>query len=226
MPRNDGDRPPVLAHRRFVADRAAYADLDLAQRFQKIHETNLWGADTSVSGLGSELDATAVLRAELPPLLAGLRVSSLLWINSAALGVTYTGVDIVPALVQRLRMAAAAGHIRGEYLLADITCDPLPKRDAILCRDAMVHLSFRNIARAIANFQASGAQWLIATTFPDWQTNRDCDDGDWRPLNLACAPFGWGQPVALVNERCTEAGGGWDDKSLGLWPLAGLPPMA
>ena len=35
----------------------------MAQRFQRIHDCNLWGAPESVSGLGSEIDATAVLRA-------------------------------------------------------------------------------------------------------------------------------------------------------------------
>jgi hypothetical protein len=95
----------------------------------------------------------------------------------------------------------------------------LPRCDAILCRDCLVHLSFANIERAVANFRASGAKWLIATTFPEWQTNADCEDGDWRALNLERAPFSWGPPVELLNENCTEAGGGWRDKSLGVWRL-------
>ena len=119
---------------------------------------------------------------------------------------------------------AAAGDIRGEYQLADITSDPLPQCDAILCRDCLVHLSFANIARAVANFQASGATWLIATTFPDWQANCDCEDGDWRALNFERAPFDWGPPVELLNENCDEAGGGWCDKSLGAWRLSDIKP--
>jgi hypothetical protein len=230
MARADQDRPPVLAHQRFIADRAGFAGLDLAQRFARIQQTNLWGADSSVSGLGSEADATAVLRTALPPLLARLGAASLLdapcgdagWINRCDLGVRYIGVDIVPALVQRLQSAAADGVIRGDYQLADITCDPLPRCDAILCRDALVHLSFANIARALDNFRRSGAQWLIVTTFPDWQHNADCEDGDWRALNFQRPPFDWGPPIDLLNENCTEAGGGWRDKSLGVWRLAGL----
>src|SRR5437868_5967469 len=103
---NDSDRPPVLAHQRFVKDQTSFADLDLAQRFRRIHDTNLWGAAASTSGLGSELDATAVLRAELPRLLARLGASSLLdascgdagWINAANLNLRIVGVDIVPSL--------------------------------------------------------------------------------------------------------------------------------
>jgi hypothetical protein len=228
MAPSDSDRPPVLAHQRFLEDRESFAGLNLAQRFRRIRETNLWGAEASISGLGSEMDATTVLRAELPRLLKKLGVASLLdapcgdagWINHADLDVRYAGVDIVPSLIEVLQARAAAGEIDGEYRLADITGDSLPRCDAILCRDALVHLSFANIERAVANFRASGATWLIATTFPDWQANQDCEDGDWRALNFERAPFKWGPPVELVNENCTEAGGGWRDKSLGVWRLS------
>jgi hypothetical protein len=228
MAPRDSDRPPVLAHQRFLQDRESFAGLDLAQRFQRIYDTALWGAPASSSGLGSEMEATAVLRAELPRLLSKLGVASLLdapcgdagWINHADLGVRYVGVDIVPSLIERLQARAAAGEIKGDYRLADITEDTLPRCDAILCRDALVHLSFANIKRAVANFRTSGAAWLIATTFPEWHINGDCEDGDWRALNFERAPFDWGPPVELVNENCTEAGGGWRDKSLGVWKLA------
>src|SRR5262245_13464146 len=185
MPIDDSARPPVLAHQRFVADRKAFAGLNLQQRFQRIHDTNLWGAAESVSGLGSEIDATATLRAELPALLRRLEVNSLLdapcgdagWIACIDLGVRVTGIDIVPDLIEALRDRVARGEIAGDYHLADITSAPLSRCDAILCRDCLVHFSFANIDRAVKNFRRSGAKWLITTTFPDWQENRDCEDG-------------------------------------------------
>src|SRR4029079_3449220 len=96
------NRPPVLAHQRFVADRANFAGLDLAGRFERIQRPNLWGAATSVSGLGSEDHATSALREALPPLLQRLGVRTLLdapcgdagWIGRCRLGVDYIGVDI------------------------------------------------------------------------------------------------------------------------------------
>jgi len=232
MPSSDSERPFVLAHQRFLADKESFAGLNLAQRFARIHDTNLWGAEESASGLGSEMDVTAVLRAELPRLLARLGAASLLdapcgdagWINQTDLRARYLGIDIVPDLIEKLRARAGAGEIRGEYRLGDITADALPRCDAILCRDALVHLSFANIARTVANFRASGATWLIATTFPGWQTNADCEDGDWRALNFERAPFNWGAPVELLNEDCQEAGGGWRDKSLGVWSLSAVVP--
>jgi hypothetical protein len=233
QPLSDSERAPVLAHERYLADRAAFDGLDLRQRFERIHRTNLWGAATSVSGLGSEADATAVLATGLPLLLRQLGVTSLLdapcgdagWIQRIELGVDYIGVDIVPAIVAELQRRAAAGEIGGRYLLADITRDALPRADAILCRDALVHLSYAHIGRAIENMRRSGATWLIATTFTEWQANRDGDDGDWRALNFCRPPFDWPAPTALLDERCTEAGGSYRDKSLGAWRVDALPPL-
>src|SRR5258708_32881455 len=111
MSSSDSNRPPVLAHQRFLEDKESFAGLDLAQRFRRIHDTNLWGALASASGLGSEMDATAVLRAELPRLFEKLGITSLLdapcgdagWINSTNSRVRLIGVDIVPSLIERLQ---------------------------------------------------------------------------------------------------------------------------
>ncbi len=143
MSSSDSDRPPFSRISASLRT-GTFAGLSLAQRFQRIHDTNLWGAAASTSGLGSEIDATAVLRAELPRLLQKLGVTSLLdapcgdagWINAADLGVRYVGVDIVPALIERLRARAAAGEIKGEYQSRRYHRDSLPRCDAILCRDA------------------------------------------------------------------------------------------
>src|SRR5258708_5788922 len=178
MSSSDSNRPPVLAHQRFLEDKESFAGLDLAQRFRRIHDTNLWGAAWSASGLGSEMDATAVLRAELPLLLQKLGVASLLdapcgdagWISVADLRVRIIGVDIVPSLIERLQARAAAGEIKGEYRLADITRDPLPRCDVILFRGCLLHLSFANIECPVGDFRASGAEWLIPTNFPNCLT--------------------------------------------------------
>lgn len=216
-------RPAVLAHQRFAADAAAFAGLSLAARFDRIHATNLWGADSTRSGLGSAASATAAVRRVLPALLAQLGVTSLLdapcgdagWISSIPADVTYIGLDIVPAIVS----AARADFPAGDFRVGDIVAGPLPHADVILCRDCLVHLSFANIARAMATFRASGARWLLTTTFPDLGVNEDCADGDWRGLNLARPPFAWPAPVATILEECEEASGGWSDKALGVWRL-------
>ena len=66
----------------------------------------------------------------------------------------YHGIDIVPGLIADLQQRADAGELPGTYKLADLTCDDLPGCDVILCRDCLVHLSFANVERAVANMAA------------------------------------------------------------------------
>lgn len=226
-----GERPPAIAQQRFAARRAEFADLDLAQRFKRIHETNLWGADTSVSGVGSELDATAAIRERLPGLLKEHGVRSMLdapcgdhrWMAGLDLDLDrYVGIDIVPSIIETLQLRYRDDGHRS-FLLSDITRDPLPHCDLILSRDSLVHFSFKTLKRAVRNLKASGAVWLLTTTFPELERNEDIEDADWRPLNLERAPLDWPAPVEIINERCTEADGAYADKSLALWRLNDLP---
>lgn len=224
-------RPPAIAQERFAARRAEFENLDLAQRFRRIHDTNLWGADTSVSGVGSELAATAAIRERLPSLLKEIGARSLLdapcgdhrWMAHLDLGIErYVGVDIVPSIVEKLQAQYRNDPLR-TFVLADMTADALPRCDLVLSRDCLVHFSFATLSRAVRNLKASGATWLLTTTFPDLAHNDDIMDADWRPLNFEAAPLDWPKPVELINERCTEANGAYADKSLGLWRLVDLP---
>ena len=227
------DRPPTVAERRFAERQAELADLDLRARFARMYETNLWDGAESRSGVGSSLAATATVRAELPALLRSLGVRRLLdvpcgdfhWmahVDLAAAGVAeYVGGDVVPALVAANRARhAAPGR---EFVEVDLTRGPLPRADAVLCRDCLVHLSFANVWRALAAIRASGATHLTTTTFTDRAANADVADGDWRPLSLERAPFHFPPPAALLVERCDEEGGAYADKSLGAWRVAELP---
>ncbi len=224
----DQDRPLVPAHLFFQEERESFLDLDLRKRLEKIHQTNLWQAETSRSGPGSEEDATCKIRQELPTLFKNLGISTLLdapcgdasWIMKCNLGVEYTGLDIVPDLINELKEKKQAGLIDGQFALADLTVDPLPRADAILCRDCLVHFSFANIEKAIINFKRSGAEFLITTTFSEWNTNQEIEDGDWRALNFLRPPFSWPEPVALLYEGCTEVDGAYKDKCLGVWKLS------
>jgi len=239
-PMSDPVRPPTIAERRFAERAAELAALDLPARFARMYETNLWDDAESRSGAGSSLAATAHLRAELPALLHRLGVRRLLdvpcgdfhWmahVDLAGAGVTaYAGGDIVEAIVARNR--ARYGAPGRDFVRVDLTAGPLPDvagapADAVLCRDCLVHLSFANVARALDVVRASGARWLITTTFPARPANADVVDGDWRPLNFERAPFSFSPPAAALVEECAEEGGAYADKTLAAWSLAELPTV-
>lgn len=198
--------------------------------FTRIYVKRRWRGGGALSGAGSTLDGTAVIRRELPRLLEELRVRSILdipcgdynWMRELDLGeVQYIGADIVPPLIEDNRRAF--GGPRRRFVVANLIKDPLPRADLVLCRDCLVHLSNEDAARAARNLKRSGARYLLATTYPDRTENPSILTGQWRAVNLQLAPFGFPAPLRLVNENCLEDGGKWKDKSLGLWRVSDLP---
>jgi hypothetical protein len=127
--------------------------------------------------------------------------------------VRYTGADLLPELIGPLQ--ERFGDARHSFVVLDLTRDPLPEADLLLCRDCLVHLSFADIRRALGNLVRSGIPCLLTTTFPQCEGNEEIVTGDWRPLDLERDPFGFPAPFELLNERCTEGGGLFGDKSLG-----------
>jgi hypothetical protein len=221
-------RPAVPAHENFQSRRAELTSLPLAGRFERIFATNLWGS-TSRSGIGSELASTAGLREQLPEFLRRLGIRTLLdvpcgdfsWLSTVDLGVDYVGADIVPRILEdNARRFTGPRH---RFVCLDLTTDPLPAADLVLCRDCLVHLSFRNVFSALANVRRSGARYLLTTTFLEHEVNVDIEDGDWRLLNLERPPFSLPPPDGVLVEGCTEGDGAYADKALGLWRVDRLP---
>jgi 2-polyprenyl-3-methyl-5-hydroxy-6-metoxy-1,4-benzoquinol methylase len=189
--------------------------------FSEIYRTNAWRDPESVSGRGSTLARTNVIRSHLPVLLQELNADSLIdaacgdcnWMRYVDLGsIKYIGVDIVPALIVRNRQLYQTDQ--RTFAVHDITKDRLSDADVILCRDCLIHLSFKSIKAAISNFRKTSATHLLCTTHSTVTENTDCPDGSWRNINLLLPPFNFPQPVKLFVEDA-ELG-----KCLGLWRLS------
>ena len=197
--------------------------------FRRIYKTGAWKKGESVSGEGSNLEQTVVLRNILPSLLHGIQATTMLdapcgdhfWMKEFSLNLNYIGIDIVPEIIDQNRRKY--GSPRKTFLVRDITKDSIPRADCILCRDCLDHLSFEDVFRAVENFRLSGAKYLLATTYTERTHNEDIVTGEWRPTNLQQPPFSFPAPIQLINEHCTEEGGKWADKSLGLWRIQDLP---
>lgn len=208
---------------------AATAQVPYEQIFRGMSDVYRRFGDESLSGPGSSLGQTEAIRAQLPPLLRELGVRSLLdapcgdfnWMKAVAFEVEeYVGVDILFDQIEQNRQRY--GGPSRCFLRLDILRDELPAADCILCRDCLVHLSFEDVFRALCNFKRSGARYLVMTTFTAHRPNQDTTLGRWRPLNFELAPFNLPAPRRLINERCSETGGIYADKCLGLWGFADL----
>jgi SAM-dependent methyltransferase len=194
--------------------------------FTEIYRRNTWGDRESLSGPGSSVMRTRYLRPRLIALIAELDVRSVLdagcgdfnWLRLAELpGVVYTGVDIVEALVaQNIERHSSPNRA---FLKADLLSDPLPQADLIFCRDCLVHFSFEDIRRALANLKKCGATWLLATTFTALERNEDIETGGWRPLHLQLAPLGFPAPVRAIEDG-PRPDGSYPDKILALYRMS------
>ncbi len=199
-----------------------------AEVFSDIFRKNRWAGRDSVSGTGSDDIQTRVIARRLPTLISELKVSTLLdipcgdfhWMSKVDLnGVDYTGADIVEQLIADNRRQYQRED--RTFMVLDMIRDPLPEADLIFCRDCLVHLSYADIRLALENMAKSGSHYLLTTTFTE-KDNVDIRTGQWRPINLERPPFSLPSPMMLVNEECTEGGGGYKDKSMGLWRVADL----
>ncbi len=213
----------------FGKEAAAGRPVSAEEAFRRAWKENHWSGEESRSGPGSSLDQTATIRRLIPPLLESIGARSVLdlpcgearWIETIDWSaVSYTGGDLLPELVAANR-ARTGGRVT--FVRLDLTRSPLPAADLLLCRDCLVHLSFADIDRAIANVRRAPIRWLLTTTFPDQADNVDVATGDWRPINLERPPFDFPAPTRVLLEGCTEGAGRFADKSLALWPVAGLP---
>jgi Methyltransferase domain len=191
--------------------------------FSKIYHTNAWQDPESISGRGSTLARTQIIMSQLPLLLQELNSKTLLdaacgdfnWMQHIDLGpVNYIGVDVVPDLIRRNRQLHEGP--RRTFTALDVTTDPLPPADAILCRDCLIHLSHARISAAISNFKKTNATHLLCTTHTNVRENIDCPDGSWRSLNLEIPPFNFPRPLKLIVEDA-EMG-----KCLGVWRIENL----
>lgn len=205
---------------------------ELERRFTEIHAQNGFGGRESVSGPGSDLSQTAAVREALPGVLKDIGARSMLdapcgdffWMKEARLDLDrYIGADIVAAIIARNNQTH--DDAKREFRMLDITRDALPKVDLIFCRDCLVHLPYAAIFSAVRNFKRCGARYLLTTTFTARTENHDIPAGFWRPLNLQATPFNFSAPEKLIDERCTEDGGKYPDKSMGLWKIANLPAL-
>lgn len=194
--------------------------------FTQIYEKNAWGNPETFSGPGSTVKGTGNLRQAMERAFAELNIRSLVDAPCGDMNWTrhlkytfesYIGVDLVPSIIEKLRQDTGFSPAYN-FQVGNIVTDILPRADAVLCRDCLVHLPSAMISEALGKLKRAGFRYLMLTTFPAWEKNEDCKIGSWRPLNMQKAPFDLPPPKALLPEY-PGASGANTDKSIGIWEL-------
>lgn len=197
-----------------------------SELFNNMYFVNYWCGDESVSGGGSTLASTEIIRKELPKIIQTLDIKSLLdapcgdfnWMKTLNLPIEkYYGADIIQDLIANNKRHYQ--NERNNFYCLDLITDALPQADLILCRDCLAHLSLDNAFAVIKNFKRSGAKYLLATTHIATRINKNINTGETSPYNLQLSPFNFPTPMLLVEETSAEDHSRTSRKSLGLWRL-------
>ncbi len=199
-------------------------DTQTSQRieaFSTIFRENRWGSNESLSGLGSALESASVKDAVrvLDAIIRDHGVTSILdvpcgdfyWMplilgRFPKLG--YIGLDIVPDLIDYNK----AKYPDRDFRVSDVCADALPCADLIFCKDLLLHLAYKDIALALANFRRSGSRYLVVTSNEGALNHELVADqlGAHRNVNLVAAPFNLPPPF-------------WNDNYLYFWRLQEIP---
>src|SRR5688572_25514707 len=156
----------------------------LKDTFEKVAAENYWFDAESLSGPGSNLSQTKIIREHIPPLLRKLGIKKMMdapcgdyyWMKEiknelSQILDSYIGVDIVPQLVET-NNANYSDDIFS-FREMDITQDHLPGVELIFTRDCLIHLSHRNNFKILKNYKRSKARYLLVSTYTKPRPNMD-----------------------------------------------------
>ncbi len=200
--------------------------LKLEEVFTNVYQENRWGDDSSVSGPGSSLEQTSVIRESIIELIRKYNIKTIVdapcgdffWmkevlkrgINNINL---YTGIDIVEGLIQNNQEKYRSDKIC--FIKSDLTHNIIPKAELIICRDCFLHLSYRNIYNILNNFKLSGADYLLVSTYTRHKNKNVYKFSvEGRAINLEESPFLIRNKRDLINEDYNGQNKEYTDKSL------------
>jgi SAM-dependent methyltransferase len=127
--------------------------------FSEVYSKNQWGGGSGewYSGVGSRFLPADLYVKTINEFVASHRICTVVDLGCgdfeigkqiALEGISYTGVDIVPGLIERNKRLFATDRIQFKCL--DIAEDPLPDGDLCLVRQVLQHLSNRQIVNVLA----------------------------------------------------------------------------
>ena len=168
----------------------------LTTAFDKIYNRNLWGFG---SGHGSLPDATEGYRRFVQDFMRKNSVRTAVdfgcgdWQFSRLMdwtGIDYLGLDVAKSVIEQNRSTYGSKNVRFEPApdrFADV-----PKADLLIVKDVLQHLPAEMIhcfmAQVIQRFPFA---LITNCSEPDSERNRDIQAGEYRPLDLRVAPFGY-----------------------------------
>ena len=152
--------------------------------FTDIYLNNKWGDKYSLSGTGSNLNQTEIIRKEIANTIKKYEIKNILdipcgdfyWMKEFDFrGLNYIGADIVSELINE--NIKKFKQININFQLIDLLEDGIPDSDLIFCRDCLVHFSFEDIFKALKNIKKTNSKYFMTTNFVERNHNDDIPKG-------------------------------------------------
>jgi len=183
------------------------------ERFELIYKSNFWSSKESISGIGSEQKNTINIKKGIIDIINHYEIKSILdapcgdfnWIQDVLNeDLEYIGGDIVKNLINKNSKQYKKRNIN--FIELDITSDSLPNTDLMICRDCLIHLSYKKIKLFFQNFKKSNIKFLLLTSYnlKDSQKkiiNSDIPDGEFREVDMSQPPFILPTPIKKVLDK-------------------------
>jgi SAM-dependent methyltransferase len=202
-----------VRQRKITVQRQTFEPLELQEVFARVYSDNLWGGEAGefCSGSGSKAQIVGEYCTLVRDEIASRAVRSVLDLGCgdfqvgqriASTGVEYTGVDVVPALIERnTRQFGQPGR---RFLHGDITQMELPQADLVLVRQVLQHLSNHQISQVL-NRLSHYQTVLVTEHYPAmdrrWTPNVDKPHGpDTRVIDRSAVVLDR-QPFAVAGVR-------------------------
>ncbi len=190
-----------------------FSNTSQKDKFELIYKTNFWSSKESKSGYGSEKSNTINIKKGIINIINDNKIKKILdapcgdfnWIKDILNDkLQYIGADIVKDLINENLKKYQKKNI--DFLQLDITSDPLPSADLMICRDCLIHLSFERIKLFFDNFKNSDIRFLLLTSykFKDSQKkiiNLDIPDGEFREIDMSEPPFSLPKPINEIQDK-------------------------
>ncbi|WP_294606324.1 class I SAM-dependent methyltransferase [uncultured Roseovarius sp.] len=178
-------------------------------KLQNTFEDRDWsaGGKWPVSGFGSTLENTERLRAALPDLFRRYKIKTFVdapcgdwfWMQHVDLDrVQYIGADISSQIIEANKTNHSGPN--RTFLHLDITSDPLPDGDLLMCRDCLFHLKTWLRWEFFRNFAKSNNKYLLTTVVQTPQNRNLRNNGKFAAFNPMNEPYNFPKPKEIIPE--------------------------
>jgi hypothetical protein len=222
-------------------NRIASSNLSNAEKFTLIYRDKLWlkvtshlNRDKSVSGHGSTLQSTELIRPQLEKFIRDVDARTFLdapcgdfnWMRAVSFPneCDYVGGDVVSPLIKSLqnRFGYSLGDVPHEglptarsrrFIVLDLTSDAIPKADIWLCKDCLQHLANSEIAKILEKFHVSDVEYFLCSNHFSVDMNIDTGTGGFRHVDITMPPFNFPAPFMKIVDAPVDG----EPRYIGVW---------